>query len=207
MRPLIKDLGSLEIMVEILKDLSELCLADERQKLFVADFDEVTGACRHWGIEDVYHEAASIELSVNVPDKIKSHFATALNLLVYSWFYYPFNVTAQFMAYTTVELALKEKYGVKRYSKKSSFRTLLDRAVKDGLIKSKGFSHIQNKSSYVPYLGAELHSSGEQDYCDVLVEALPYLRNQLAHGSPMLHPNGGKSVRICSELINQLFES
>jgi len=46
-----------------------------------------------------------------------------------------------------------------------------------------------------------------RSYCDALVKALPFLRNELAHGTTMLHEQGALQVRICAELINQLFPS
>ena len=46
-----------------------------------------------------------------------------------------------------------------------------------------------------------------REHCDALVKALPFLRNELAHGTTMLHEQGALQVRICAELINQLFPS
>ncbi|MFW5454618.1 hypothetical protein [Thioalkalivibrio sulfidiphilus] len=39
-----------------------------------------------------------------------------------------------------------------------------------------------------------------------LIDVMPSLRNELAHGSPMLHNNALASLRICADFINQLFE-
>ena len=44
-----------------------------------------------------------------------------------------------------------------------------------------------------------------REYCDVLVRMIPQLRNDLAHGSSFLWEKGASHVRICAELINQLF--
>jgi hypothetical protein len=44
-----------------------------------------------------------------------------------------------------------------------------------------------------------------REYSDTLAKVIPSLRNSLAHGTTMLHEQGALHVRICAELINQLF--
>jgi hypothetical protein len=189
--------------MENLKPLTELTEPDPRQVAFaVLALENDPFSIRKRTIEDVYAGAASITLSDKVPDKIKSHFATALNLVAYSWFYYPFNVTAQFMAYVSVEQALRLYYGNKRISLKK----LLIRAVREQLIREEGFSHRLHEPS-PPTLGVDVEPTVGRDYAAILIDTLPFLRNELAHGSNMLHPNGAAAVRVCAELINQLFEN
>jgi hypothetical protein len=45
-----------------------------------------------------------------------------------------------------------------------------------------------------------------QEYCKAISDALPHLRNTLAHGSTYLHHGGAMTVRICADMINQVFE-
>ncbi|MFQ5715371.1 MAG: hypothetical protein ACE5GU_15210 [Candidatus Scalinduaceae bacterium] len=187
--------------MEKLKLLDELCEPDERQKLFVV-FNSETGDKRSRKLEDVYAEAKSIKLHSGVPEEIRSHFNTARNLLVYSWFFYPFNVTAQLLAFISVEFALKEK----TCETDASFKKLLKLAVKKKWINEKGFSHIKvnddiSKENHL----IEKDNTEAHNYCDALVEAMPKLRNALAHGNDMLHNRGYLSVRICADFINQLF--
>lgn len=188
--------------MEHLKAFNKILEPDERQRNFIATFDPATFDYSHMTLDHLYKEAAAITLDETVPEGIRSHFSTVLNLLVYSWFHYPFNVTAQFLAYTTVEMALKEKLKPK---KRTSFKILIERAVNEGLVTSAGFSHIKNNEHY-PILGVERWSPETNDYCQTLADAMPHLRNELAHGSNMLHPHGAQSVRICAEFINQLFK-
>ena len=58
-------------------------------------------------------------------------------------------------------------------------------------------------------IGASLGDSPEerdaQQYCKILAQSMSYLRNELAHGSEMLHPGGLGTLAICADLINQLF--
>jgi len=128
--------------MEELKKLEEILEPDERQKHF-AVINWETGEHRPLTIEDIHQSAASIKLHDGVPEEIRSHFATAQNLLVYSWFFYPFNVTAEFLAFVTLEHALRKRFNPK---KQTSFRDLVRRAVREGLVRDEGFSHIQDKA-------------------------------------------------------------
>ena len=189
--------------MEELKKFEEVTLPDERQKAF-AVVNWESGTKRPLMLQDIYRNVSEIKLHDGIPEVVRTHFAAAQNLLVYSWFFYPFNVTAQFLAYVTVEFALKERF---KPQKKTSFRDLVKLAIEQGLVKDEGFSHIRERSELDEYIEQEV-GIGAQDiksYTETLIDTMPYLRNELAHGSPMLHPNGTSLVRICAEFINQLF--
>ncbi len=189
--------------MEKLKKLEEMLEPDERQKHF-AVINREDGESRPLALDDIYHSAASIKLHDGVPEEIRSHFATAQNLLVYSWFFYPFNVTAEFLAFVTLERALRNRFKSK---KETPLKELVKRAVTEGLVRDEGFSHIQDRVELdSPFdEGFETFPQQVKKYVDILTESIPSLRNELAHGSPMLHPGGGFSVRLCAEFINQLF--
>ncbi len=189
--------------MEELKDFTEVQKPDERQKNFVV-MNHVSGDCRPRTLRDIYDAAESMKLHNGVPEKIRSHFATAQNLLVYSWFFYPFNVTAQFLAFVTVEYALKE---ILKPKKNSSFKKLLSLAVEQGLVKDEGFSYFREKQKINEQMFRETGMEQEVvgSYVKILRETMPNLRNELAHGSHMLHPDGASSVKICAEFVNQLF--
>lgn len=189
--------------MEEFKEFNEILNPDERQNAF-AVINRVSGHHRPRMLRDIYDSAASIKLHSGVPEEIRNHFAAALNLLVYSWFFYPFNVTAQFLAFVTVEFALKQRL---KPEKKVSFKQLLTQAVEEGLIKDEGFSHLREQQEFDEQLSQEMGTLQEnvKSYVEILVETMPYLRNELAHGTRMLHPNGASSVQICAEFINQLF--
>jgi len=189
--------------MEKLKKLSEILHPDERQKHFGVLLDN--GNYQSLTLEYIYDNAESIKLHEGVPEEIRSHFATAQNFLVYSWFYYPFNVTAQFLAFVTLEYALRIRLEAK---KKIRFKKLVEMAVEKGLVKDSGFTHINNEDETEKIIEKKLGVVTEEvkNYCETLVETIPYLRNEIAHGSRMLHNSGGFFVRICSEFINQLFE-
>jgi hypothetical protein len=163
------------------------------------------------------HElAASSALHDGVPEVVRSHFATAQNLLAYSWFHYPFNVTAQFLAYVSVEAALKHRYpnlkSHRRPKEPAGFKELVAHAVCQGDVSDTGFAHVRwqiedrerELAAGLPW-SAALSTEHIRPYVAVLIETLPGLRNSFAHGEYMLHNQGAGSVRICAEFINQLF--
>ena len=53
---------------------------------------------------------------------------------------------------------------------------------------------------------SELEQSEFKTFCQFLIKAFPYMRNDLAHGSSTLAPWPSMSFSICCDLINQLFE-
>lgn len=173
--------------MESLKSLQEVMEPDERNTYFVVT--DYSARTRKMTLEDIYEGVSAISLSESVPEDIRTHFAQAQNLAIYSWFYYPFNVTAQFMGFVSVEFALKSRLG-----KRDSFKNLIQKAVKAGLIKDAGFAIAHHRED------------SSQSYVETLIEVMPNLRNKLAHGSNMLHNNAVASLRICADFINQLFE-
>ncbi len=189
--------------MEKLKAFDEVTQPDSRQEVF-AVVERASGQFRPMTFRDVYEDAATITLHDGVPEVVRSHFAVAQNLLVYSWFFYPFNVTAQFLAYVTVELALKERF---KPEERMSFKDLVKLAVAPGLVKDEGFSHLREPSESDQHTEHEIGLGPQEvkSYAEILIDAMPYLRNSLAHGSTMLHHSGALSVRICAEFINQLF--
>jgi hypothetical protein len=190
------------LQVEQLKPFNELTEPDERQRFF-ARFDPSVGDFRSLRPEDTYARIEDVHLHEGVPEAVRSHFATAQNLIAYSWFYYPFNVTAELLAYISVEFALKLRYPD---NERALFKKLLRRAVEDGTVKSSGFSVVQAKERECQERSVFIEE-GESvaDYAATLVEAIPYLRNSLAHGSSTLHMHGASTLRTCAEFINQLF--
>ena len=162
--------------MEMLKSLSEVCEPDVRYKHRV-DLDTSTGAVSETTIESLYSLIEAITLNTKVPEDVRNHFETARNLALYSWFVYTFNVVAAMHAYASLEMALRTKTG----DKKSPFKQLLDTA----------FDRRELTGGFGPPVDLSL--------------ALSRMRNDLAHGSRTLHSQGIPALRMCAELINELF--
>lgn len=187
--------------MEELKKVDETLSPDERQAFFSV-VDTATGSSRPLTLNDLYASAASITLHDGVPESIRSHFAAATNLLVYAWFYYPFNVTARFISMVSIEFALRVRFG----DSLTPLKRLVKRAVNEGLIKDDGFSHFERASVIGDAVTSEgAPTSNAKRYVDTLIEVLPRLRNDLAHGAHMVHPHSTRSVQVAADFINQPF--
>jgi hypothetical protein len=197
--------------MESLKEFQEICQPDVRQKCFARIDPNCPGGPSPITLKDFYDDAESIQLHEGVPEEVRNHFQTARNLIVYSWFYYPLNVTAELCAYTSVEYAVRIKTG--DTTGRLPFKELLEVAVAENWMRDEGFSHVKGKYESLREFNETLppeyqhpQSQLQQEYCKVLTDSMPKLRNTLAHGSTFLHNGGAFTVRICADLINQLFE-
>ncbi|MHB1528004.1 MAG: hypothetical protein ACYCXT_01020 [Acidiferrobacteraceae bacterium] len=196
-------------VAERLRTPENVCAPDPRQEAFV---NVGSNGFSRRTMDDHFSEVTEIALHEGVPERVRVHFETSRNLLLYSWFVYRFIVVAEQHVFASVEYALKEKYS----ETQGGLKRLLQRAVDDGLIKDKGFrvcrravecdeNYRHEMADISGYLQAEPEQRDIQKYCNILVETLPYLRNELAHGSDMVHPGGYLTLEICADLINQLY--
>lgn len=196
-----------------LKELSEIFAPDKRSEMFVI-LDKETGKFRTKTIEDHYAIVSRFVLHDGVPEKIRQHFETTKNLLLYSWFVYRFIPIAEFHSATTLEYALKLKSG----GKIRGLSSLIVHAISRGWVKNEGFSSWQNRERMreeQKRMDEELNKLAEDeiafheepcDYVGILKETIPNLRNAYAHGSSMLYPGGYGKLEICVEFINQLYD-
>lgn len=162
--------------MERLKPRSEILLPDIRNRNR-GNLDHSKGMISEMTIDSIYAELEKIELQESVPESVRSHFATAKNLVLYSWFVYPFNMVAALHAFASLEMAVKEKTG----DRETSFKKQLDTVFK----------------------GRKL-SGGMGPPIDLSV-VISKLRNDLAHGSPTTHGLGLMFVDRCAALINELY--
>ena len=109
---------------------------------------------------------------------------------MYTWHSYSFHQVSELKAYSCVEMALKDRLG----KHKNGFRGLIKKAVSTGLIRDEGFRVI-----------SEPNESNE--YSQQLIDIIPGLRNELAHGSTTLHPDAVGTLQWCADFINQLYEN
>jgi len=175
-----------------------------------------SGAAHSLTLEDVYRYTASIKLRRSVPVHLRQHFQVARNLLIYSWFEFSFVMSAQLHAYITTEMALR----LRLESPRVPLRRLLSEAVRRGLVAADGFPSLAGlATARITKAGPEVwdalgalmaaYADGEEEYAsalvEVLVNAIPDLRNELAHGSTEMNDGGFQTVAVCCDLINQLF--
>jgi hypothetical protein len=195
----------MERIADTLKMFDEVLESDSRWGAFVLRNRE-TGAIRNLTLRDRYSDIEAITLATAVPEAIREHFDTARNLLLYSWFVYRFIPVAELHAFSTVEYALRIKSG----RPNSMLKELFKLAIEKKWIKDSGFHYYnvtEEAASDDESVATNPDINDAQKYCKILLDSFPYLRNELAHGSNMLHPGGLTTLAICADLINQLFDS
>jgi hypothetical protein len=168
--------------MEELKKLDALTLIDERHVLI----GSMTGGTL--SLEDRYAKVLGISFHDGVPEELRSQFNVARNLAVYQHFCYGFAPVVQLLSYTVIEFALRIRAGDRR----TGFKMLLGRAVEERWIRDGGFRHVTVARPGDPY-------------CRSLVEILPELRNDAAHGSDQLMPHSIVHLERCADFVNQLF--
>jgi hypothetical protein len=173
--------------MEQLKSLEDLIEPDARNFYFY--IEDGLGKAKKLTLQGLHKQVSAIKLYETVPEDVRSHFSQAQNLAVYSWFNYQFNVTCQLMGFVTVEYALKRKAG----DKKGGLKNLIEKAIKYNWITDDKFEITK------------IREDKETPYVEVLAALMPKLRNDLAHGSEMLHNNALGSLRICADFINQIY--
>jgi hypothetical protein len=176
--------------MEKIKKLEEVKKPDVRNKCYVL-INRENGEKSNLSLEYFYKVVKSIQLHEHVPDDVRGQFNVARNLAIYTWFSYSFHQVSELKAFSTLELALRIKFG----KNKVGFKHLLSEAVKSGLIKDRGFRNVKDS----------LKNLDSTEYAERLPELMPRFRNELAHGSTMLNNSAFFNLQICADFINQLF--
>jgi hypothetical protein len=197
--------------MENLKPLSEVLQPDTRNSLFVG-LD--TGEPRK--IDEHHAAIAAVVLEPQVPEDVRSYFATIQNVCLYAWFAYDLYAVVHFLCLTATEMALRKKLPYTGSGRDSrSLQNLIDEAVGKNLIREKAFSHVRMMRENLAHdlrlyraMGRSSTSMPKSDYAAVLRRAIPSLRNSFAHprGHSILMPGEALfQLRFTSEFINHLF--
>jgi len=198
------------------KKFEEVLLPDPRIKMFkrIKVENNTTTSIE---LKEMYDEVAAIYLTGHPPERIAREFDKAKNLIVYSWFVYEFAMSAIFQAHSTLEYALREKFEIESITLKelTGLRKLLSEAVARGWIRDGGFPHVvqnarrrQESETLWPKGVTQIpFDPNATEYCQILIETKPRIRNDLAHGSSTLLPPGYAlfEIEICARIIDQLF--
>jgi hypothetical protein len=148
--------------------------------------DRVTGATRPMDIADFHHIVSPLQLGALVPHDIREQFDKARNAFLYSWFAYDLATLAEQQTCAVVEMALRERLDADKLAvpNKSGLARLLKAAIRHGFLAR-----------------AEFDIGGIN-----LLDVLPFMRNELAHGSTHLMPYGTPEIlRLGFEIICKLF--
>ena len=190
----------------------EMLEPDRRHRAHVI-FDDELGGFRPINMEDYYGPVERLAMSAGAPKEIRSQFDKARSAFRQSWFDYELTALAELQAYAVVEFALRmrlqEETG--KHARWSLHR-LLEEAVTRGWLRDSGFqTDPQARPPGEVEVGRadteQPAASDPQAYCRGLIDALPQLRNDLAHGSPYLNfPEGAVfTIKLCAAIVNQLY--
>lgn len=188
---------------ELFKDATQICEPDERNLSLVL-VDRETGRRSPYALEDVHRGLSGITLSASVPEYIQDHFTTARHLALYSWFVYRFLAVAQMQAYGTLEYALRERLGLADAKRPPGLRALLSQAIRKDLLREE---EIRDWPGHSRELGTPEQPYVPGDWLRLSPEHISYMRNNLAHGSFTLMPDGGRTLRLVADIVNQLYLS
>lgn len=162
---------------------------------------------------------AEIEVTDAAPEPVKQHFENARNVYLYTFFSHRLLMVAELQTHVAAEAALLARRSHEEGAPRRSpgLKRLLQQAIKSGWICDDGFAiHRRHEEArraladrwnlinpafqYAP-------PEDPQQYCKILAESFPSLRNSLAHGSHSFYPTVLGTFQITADLINQLFAS
>lgn len=161
-----------------------------------------TGEERPFCFSDLEGRVQEIPIPINAPDEVKTLFVTAKNLLLYSWYYYPFSVTASLQASMALERALKIRLNAKP---RDNLTYLLKSAIDKGMITDAGFPRWQSFIEAFHRLHGEHEQKSTRKLTDIFLEIVPDFRNSIAHGGSFLADQGFRQLDLVSEAVEQLF--
>lgn len=209
-----------------LRDSATAMLPDPRTVTWAAP-EPPSLAVHHAGV-------AAIQISSAVPEPVAIQFENARNLYLYAWYVYRFYMPATAAALAALEFGLRERLRTtlpeKKQGKKLMLKRLLHMAVDQGLVRNEGFRRwhhaaqvgarerislaalkamIDSKLDSVEYQVPEFPEILPEDQLWDLVgglpDSLPAIRNELAHGSPMLTRQVLGTIELVAEILNQLY--
>jgi hypothetical protein len=170
--------------MEQFKSFAEITTIDESHLAWA----QLTG--RLISLPALHAALAEIDVHAGVPGDVRGQFNVARNMALYHFFHYAMAPEVQMKTYAVIELALKQRFPD---SARKSLAALLKKALNSGLLTDGGFRHLRDPDP-------------SNSYCNHLLEILPLLRNESAHGSTFLSPDCIGHIEKCADLINQLFE-
>lgn len=204
-----------------LKELDQIYEPDVRQRSFVGDLDD-----RHAALK-------SIVLNEAVPIEVRQLFETAKNLSLYSWFVYRFHQVSELIAFSALEMALRERYLKENHNaprNRLGLYKLLQFAKSEGWITNDGFPSSYERAKYLAEHEKAMEvmrdvrmEEGESypieepteeeisevlsrlDLVSAIADNAHKIRNDLAHGSSTLHPHSISTLTSTSEVINQIY--
>lgn len=160
-------------LMEKFKSLDTVTVMDPRF-LHIVSVDRITGTFQTITLHDHHSSISRFFLADIVPEVIRSHFNTARNVLLYTWFAYGLYPVAELQALNGLELALKTRIGDTglknlkkqrgKHNKALGLQSYIEHAATSGWIRNEDFQAYHR----VPYEQAkwDLHMKKIQEMKD-----------------------------------------
>jgi hypothetical protein len=162
-----------------------------------------------------YHaQLNELTLNRSVPANVQVSFDTARNLCLYSWFVYRFSTVARFQAYATLEYAIKARAPKAKAARLGGLKACIDYAIQQKWFKDEGIRQYRRlkvlsdeSSRFWEHVGQPKHivERAPDEWLKRSRESFPGIRNEIAHGTPLLLGDDFTVLEMCCDLINQLF--
>ena len=162
---------------------------------------------------ELYHRLVSA-LALHSPADLVVHptFDVARNLLLYSWYESSFLHPAELQSFGALELGLRLRLGGwSQIRKGPGLRKLLEQALRAGLLcdaalrpypRLTGFGQAWSRDDVA--VPDPDDAPIVRDYVEVLSEAIPAVRNRLAHGHAGWVGTAFATLSTCRDLLNCL---
>lgn len=186
-------------MPEQVKTQATIGTVDFRRTLKVI-INRDTRAERRMSFADFEEQVTDIAIPPAAPEHVHDLLVTAKNLILYSWYYYPFATTASLQSMVAVEAALRIRIPDKP---KESLKSLLKSAVAKGIITNDGFPRWKSYQTACQEIHGQPKVTG--NFTKILIDTLPEFRNTMAHGNRYLDDSGFLHLDVACEAIAQLF--
>lgn len=151
---------------------------------------------------DIEGRVGDIVICKDAPEDVQNLLITSKNLLLYSWFYYPFSSTAALQAAVALERALKIRL---KAQPRDTLTYLLKKAIRARLLTDAGFPRWRAHQEAFQQIHNIPIPLRPQSLVCLLLRTFPCFRNTMAHGSPFLDDVGFLHLDIANEAITQLF--
>ena len=211
-------MGLKKVDLETLRNVKDMFSSDPRWNGWVR-FDSETGTFKSRDINSHRDIVAQCILNLDVPEDVRIQFEISKNLFLYSWYVYRFVMVAQRQAFSSLEFALKIKFGyVNQNGWVPGLKKMIERSIDEGLIKQEGFregrrriQEIERRKEenriYEEQTGHKLWAEpNEEHFMQItILEGIPTIRNWLSHGTSMLYQGVDMHIELCCDFINQLY--
>lgn len=182
-------------------------------------------------LTQIHARLEKLQLHEAIPESIRIHFETAKNLLLYAWCVYRFHMVAQGHAFSTLEMALRERMkeldlvpsgrarprGLANWMRLAAKHSVITNArfgpgeaVARHRAEARYEAEVHTKmqaegltSVLYDLADAEVCAEDHSDWIEHYAQHLPTLRNLHAHGTEMLYAEVHQSFVVVAAFVNQ----